>query len=74
LWPGNSSNILKLRWPEAKLIGLDDSEAMIQQAKEKYKDIKWVLADATGDLSSLGTFDIYFQMLLSSGCQIILPL
>lgn len=58
--PGNSTNILKLRWPEAELIGLDDSEAMIQQAKEKYKDIKWVLADATGDLSSLGTFDIVF--------------
>lgn len=59
--PGNSTNILKLRWPEAELIGLDDSEAMIQQAKEKYKDIKWVLADATGDLSSLGTFDIVFS-------------
>lgn len=59
--PGNSTNILKLRWPEAELIGLGDSEAMIQQAKEKYKDIKWVLADATGDLSSLGTFDIVFS-------------
>ena len=44
--PGNSSQVLLQRWPKAKLIGLDNSPAMIEKAKIDYPDQEWVLADA----------------------------
>ena len=59
--PGNSTSILKARWVNAEIIGLDNSEAMINEAKSKYPDIDWFYADASGDLSKLGKFDIVFS-------------
>lgn len=32
--PGNSTNVLKMRWANAEITGMDNSEAMIEQAKK----------------------------------------
>ena len=59
--PGNSTHVLRCRWPEAEIVGLDSSEAMLAQAMEKYPDMQWIQADAAGDLSGLGLFDAVFS-------------
>ena len=59
--PGNSTMVLKKRWPQACLIGLDSSEAMITEARMYYPGTTWLLKDASDDLSELGCFDIVFS-------------
>jgi len=59
--PGNSTTVLQKRWPHAQIIGLDNSEAMINKARSHYPEISWILKDASDDLSELGTFDIVFS-------------
>ncbi len=59
--PGNSTAILRGRWPEAEIIGLDSSSNMLEKAKIDYPDIEWALMDASDELSSLGKFDIVFS-------------
>ena len=59
--PGNSTNVLKARWIQAEIIGLDNSETMINEAKSKYATIHWLCKDASDDLSELGNFDIIFS-------------
>jgi len=59
--PGNSTNVLKVRWTQAEIVGLDNSEAMINEAKSKYPAINWIQADASDDLDKLGKFDIVFS-------------
>jgi len=44
--PGNSSQKLLERWPEAKLTGLDNSVSMIEKAKMSYPNNIWIVADA----------------------------
>ena len=58
---GNSTHELKKRWPNAEIIGIDNSVAMIEKARTLYDDTKFILQDATEDLSSLGEFDIVFS-------------
>jgi trans-aconitate 2-methyltransferase len=45
--PGNSTRVLQRRWPGAKALGLDNSADMIKKAKEDYRDIEWITADAS---------------------------
>lgn len=59
--PGNSTAVLKNRWPNADFTGMDRSPSMITQAQETDNDITWVCADAAGDLSALGHFDVVFS-------------
>lgn len=59
--PGNSTNVLKSRWPYAEIIGMDKSQAMIEQARKKYENIDWICADASHNLSNVGQFDIVFS-------------
>lgn len=59
--PGNSTIVLKNRWSDSEIIGLDSSAAMIKTAKENNENITWIVADASGDLSALGSFDIIFS-------------
>jgi len=59
--PGNSTCVLRSRWPMADIIGLDNSNSMLEKAKVSHPDMKWVLANAADDLSYLGTFDIVFS-------------
>ena len=58
---GNSTNELKKRWPNAEIIGIDNSSTMIEKAQLLYPEIDFRLMDATEDLSSLGKFDIVFS-------------
>ena len=44
--PGNSTAILRDRWPNATIIGLDSSPEMINKAKSNYPKEQWELARA----------------------------
>ncbi len=44
--PGNSTQILRSRWPQADTVGIDNSPEMIQAAKRSFPDQNWLLADA----------------------------
>lgn len=60
--PGNSTMVLRQRYPNADILGIDSSEAMVRAAASAYPDIKFALCDAGRDLSSLGTgFDVVFS-------------
>ena len=45
--PGNSTEVLRSRWPNARLTGLDSSDDMIKKAKSDFSDIEWMKGDAT---------------------------
>jgi len=44
--PGNSAALLRRRWPDAAILGLDNSPAMIAAARKSDPAIRWELADA----------------------------
>ena len=44
--PGNSTQVLRTRWPDAHITGLDSSTQMIAKAKSDYPDNHWLVADA----------------------------
>jgi trans-aconitate 2-methyltransferase len=58
--PGNSTHVLFQRWPNAKIIGLDSSSEMIEQAKKTYPNQEWLLANASR-LESGPTYDVVFS-------------
>ena len=43
--PGNSTEVLRERYPEARMIGLDSSADMIQAARKRFPDIAFEVAD-----------------------------
>lgn len=59
--PGNSTSVLKKMFPQAHILGVDNSEDMIQKAKESYPDIDFQLCDVTTELDTLDTYDIIFS-------------
>ncbi len=59
--PGNSTMVLKKRWPRAAILGLDSSESMLQQARSTSDDVEWIRHDTANDLAFLGKFDIVFS-------------
>ena len=70
--PGNSTAILRARWPQADIIGLDSSTEMIAAASKNFPAGKWVLDDiaawagcsapgATPAETPAQTFDIVFS-------------
>lgn len=58
--PGNSTEVLRQRWPQADLTGLDSSPEMIAAASATYPHGKWVLADA-GTWSAASPFDLVYS-------------
>jgi len=44
--PGNSTEVLRRRWPKAEVIGLDSSPKMIESARAAWPEHQWILADA----------------------------
>jgi trans-aconitate 2-methyltransferase len=58
--PGNSTEVLRRRWPEAEVIGLDSSPHMIEAAQKAWPGEKWVLGDAATWTAS-PPFDVVFS-------------
>jgi trans-aconitate 2-methyltransferase len=44
--PGNSTALLRERWPAAHIVGVDNSPEMLARARADYPDLEWVEADA----------------------------
>ena len=59
--PGNSTAVLEALWPNAEITGMDSSEAMLEKARKISGRARWVLHDASGDMSAFGTFDVIFS-------------
>jgi len=57
--PGNSTILLKDRWPHAKIVGLDSSSDMLEEAKKIYPDIDFIKGDIA-DFSPLEKVDCLF--------------
>jgi trans-aconitate 2-methyltransferase len=45
--PGNSTELLRTRFPEAEIIGLDSSPAMLEEARGRLPGVAFALADAS---------------------------
>lgn len=45
--PGNSTQVLRAKWPNAEILGTDYSQAMIAKAKSTYLDMQWDQQDIT---------------------------
>ncbi|MDQ2927819.1 MAG: trans-aconitate 2-methyltransferase, partial [Pseudomonadota bacterium] len=43
--PGNSTELLAARWPEAEVIGTDSSEAMLESARERLPRLRFERSD-----------------------------
>jgi trans-aconitate 2-methyltransferase len=43
--PGNSTGLLAARWPDARIDGVDSSDAMLKQAQTSAVSANWILAD-----------------------------
>ena len=56
---GNSTQVLKAKWGDAEITGLDSSHEMISTAQKKYPDLKWI----QGDISAWQdpSFDLIFS-------------
>jgi len=46
--PGNSTQILRTRWPHSDILGIDNSSEMIEAAKRSFPEQNWLLADVSG--------------------------
>ena len=57
--PGNSTAVLRARWPAADVVGMDSSQDMIAAAEFAYPAGRWVLADITAFAES--GFDLVFS-------------
>jgi trans-aconitate 2-methyltransferase len=58
--PGNSTALLRHRWPDAATIGLDNSPEMLAAAKQAYPAEQWLLADAAA-WQAEHPFDLVFS-------------
>jgi trans-aconitate 2-methyltransferase len=58
--PGNSTGELRLRWPGSRVIGLDNSREMIEQARRTYPEGEWQLGDAAR-WTAEDPFDLVFS-------------
>jgi trans-aconitate 2-methyltransferase len=58
--PGNSTQVLRSRWPRARVVGLDSSAEMITAAREAHPDQEWALGDIAM-WSSTTPFDVVFS-------------
>ena len=60
--PGNSTKVLKDKFPSAKITGADNSDEMLEKARGLYPDTEFISLDANGDLYKINEkFDIVFS-------------
>lgn len=58
--PGNSTRLLRARWPRARVLGLDSSPEMIASARATDPDSDWIEADI-GTWRPERSFDLVFS-------------
>jgi trans-aconitate 2-methyltransferase len=58
--PGNSTALLRARWPDARLTGVDDSAEMLKRARGELPDVDWIEADA-GTFAPSEPVDVLFS-------------
>lgn len=63
--PGNSTAVLKQKFPAAAVIGADSSANMLEKAKGEHSDIDFMLFDASKDF---GRLDKKFDIVFSNAC------
>jgi trans-aconitate 2-methyltransferase len=60
--PGNSTEVLAERWPDAELTGLDSSAEMIAKAREAHPDWHWIAGDIPAWAAEAGEeYDLAFS-------------
>jgi trans-aconitate 2-methyltransferase len=60
--PGNSTEVLAGRWPEAEIIGLDNSNEMIKTARQSQPNREWLLQEIDGwAAGATEPFDVVFS-------------
>lgn len=60
--PGNSTAVLAKKFPDAKIIGADNSKNMVEKAKYQYPALDFILFDAEKDFTELkDKFDVAFS-------------
>lgn len=60
--PGNSTRVLKNKFPHANVIGADFSPNMIEKAKKENPDMEFMIFDAANDFDKLNAeFDVVFS-------------
>jgi trans-aconitate 2-methyltransferase len=60
--PGNSTKVIAERWPQAEIMGVDNSASMIETARREYPHYRWVVSDISLWASEPGPpFDIVFS-------------
>lgn len=59
--PGNSTAVLKERFPKADILGVDNSEDMIEKARESYPELNFRICDAAAESDTLDTYDVIFS-------------
>jgi len=60
--PGNSTQVLAQRFPNAYILGVDNSSNMIKTAKGQYPNLQFKTCDANKDLAMLDNdFDVVFS-------------
>jgi trans-aconitate 2-methyltransferase len=57
--PGNSTELLMQRWPDAEIVGVDSSETMLEEARKRLPKARFKQADATVWVPSVKT-DVVF--------------
>ena len=68
--PGNSTAVLRERFPNATIIGIDNAPDMIAKAKEAYPDMTFFCMDAD---EYIATTDEQFDVVFSNACMQWLP-
>ena len=58
--PGNSTRVLRSRWPRARVTGLDNSAEMIDAARAQEPDASWIVSGIE-DWSPDSAFDVVFS-------------
>ena len=59
--PGNSTSVLKTAFPQADILGVDNSEDMIKKAIEAYPNINFQICDITTESDKLDSYDVIFS-------------
>ena len=58
--PGNSTQVLRGRWPQARVIGVDNSAEMIDAAREQEPHASWIVSGIE-DWTPESAFDVVFS-------------